>query len=34
MIINDEIRIKYKIKKRYKLYFLLSDIRENSKNYD
>ena len=34
MIINNEIRIKYKIKREHEFYFLLSNIRENFKNYD
>ena len=34
IIIDDEIRIKYKIKKKLKLYFILDNIQENIENYD
>ena len=33
MIINNEIRIKYKIKRKPKLYFISDDVRENIKDY-
>ena len=34
MIINNEIRIKYKIKREHKFYSILNSVRENSKDYN
>ena len=34
MIINDEIRIKYKIKKRDELYLILNSIQRDLENHD
>ena len=33
MIINNEIRIKYKIKKKLELYLVLNDIQKDIRNY-
>ena len=34
MIVNNGVRIKYKIEKRNELHFILSSIRKNLEDYD